>query len=78
MTDLIYALRLDPFQLFILLFTIVSWIFEFFSIFTFGLSYRKHSLITYLTLKHGDGVLLSGFIVQLITHGLQKVSLWST
>lgn len=41
-------------------------------------AYRKAFLTACLGMKHGDGVLLSGSIVQLIIHGSQKVSLLST
>lgn len=39
---------------------------------------RKDSPIAYLGIKRRDGPFLNGFTVQLITHGLQKGSLWNT
>lgn len=40
--------------------------------------YREDFPIAYLGIKRGDGVLLNGFIVQSISHGLLKGSLLST
>lgn len=39
---------------------------------------RKSFLVAFPGIKYGDGVHLSGSIVQLITHGLPKGSLWNT